>query len=50
MHVSVTDCGIGIFAESADRLFNAFYTTKASGMWMGLSICRSILKAHEGRL
>jgi C4-dicarboxylate-specific signal transduction histidine kinase len=50
VHVSVTDCGIGIFAESADRLFNAFYTTKASGMWMGLSICRSILKAHEGRL
>jgi signal transduction histidine kinase len=34
--VSVTDCGVGISAESADRLFNAFFTTKSSGMRMGL--------------
>jgi predicted ATPase/signal transduction histidine kinase len=50
VRVTVTDCGIGFSAESADRLFNTFFTTKPNGMGMGLSICRSIIEAHGGRI
>jgi signal transduction histidine kinase len=48
--VSVTDSGVGICAKDVDRLFNASFTTHSSGMGMGLSICRSIVEAHGGRL
>jgi PAS domain S-box-containing protein len=50
VQVTVMDCGIGLSAESAHRIFDAFITTKSSGMGMGLSICRSIIQAHGGRI
>jgi PAS domain S-box-containing protein len=50
VRVTVIDCGIGLSAENAHRIFDAFVTTKSSGMGMGLSICRSIMEAHGGRI
>ncbi|HTE76136.1 MAG TPA: ATP-binding protein [Xanthobacteraceae bacterium] len=48
--VTVRDSGPGIDPGHLDRVFDAFYTTKSSGVGMGLSICRSIINAHGGRL
>jgi two-component system sensor kinase FixL len=50
MQVSVADSGSGIAADMADRLFQAFASTKPDGMGLGLSICRTIVEAHDGRI
>lgn len=47
---SVKDAGVGFDPQLADRLFEGFYTTKLDGMGMGLSVSRSIIEAHQGRL
>jgi PAS domain S-box-containing protein len=48
--LTVQDAGIGLDAQSAERLFEAFYTTKSDGMGIGLSISRTIIESHGGRL
>ena len=48
--LEVRDSGPGLAPETVDRLFESFYTTKPDGLGMGLSICRSIIEAHQGRL
>jgi hypothetical protein len=48
--VTVKDSGTGIDPNTLDKIFDPFYTTKPGGMGMGLSISRSILQAHDGRL
>ena len=50
IRVAVQDTGSGLTPESFEHLFDAFYTTKPGGMGMGLSICRSIIEAHGGRM
>jgi signal transduction histidine kinase len=48
--VEVRDSGSGFAPETFEHVFEAFYTTKPGGLGMGLSICRSIIEAHGGRL
>jgi signal transduction histidine kinase len=50
VHVSIEDTGNGIGPSEGDRIFKPLFTTKASGMGMGLSICRSIIESHDGRI
>ena len=50
VRVSVADTGPGVDARDINRIFNPLFTTKSNGMGMGLSICRSIIEAHQGRL
>ncbi|MGB9204925.1 MAG: PAS domain S-box protein, partial [Terriglobales bacterium] len=50
VQVTVEDSGVGLDANTIAKIFDAFYTTKPGGMGMGLSICRSILQSHGGRL
>ena len=48
--VSVADTGTGIGSHGTDRIFDPLFTTKSHGMGMGLSICRLIIEAHDGRI
>jgi PAS domain S-box-containing protein len=50
VRLSVRDSGVGFEPQGVDRLFDAFYTTKSSGMGIGLSVSRSIIDSHKGRL
>jgi PAS domain S-box-containing protein len=50
IRVAIRDAGVGFDPETADRLFEAFYTTKTSGMGIGLSVSRSIIERHHGRM
>ena len=50
VRLSVQDAGVGFASADAERLFEAFYTTKSGGMGIGLSVSRSIIESHDGRL
>jgi len=48
--ISIADCGSGIAEKDMENVFEAFYTTKKSGMGMGLAICRNIINSHGGEI
>jgi signal transduction histidine kinase len=50
VRLTVRDAGVGFAPQAADKLFEAFYTTKSGGMGIGLSVSRSIIESHHGRL
>jgi signal transduction histidine kinase len=50
VRLTVKDAGVGFASQAADRLFESFYTTKNDGMGIGLSVSRSIIESHQGRL
>jgi len=50
VRVTVRDAGVGVDRQSMEKLFDAFYTTKSGGMGIGLSVSRSIVERHQGRL
>ena len=50
VRLSVQDAGVGFEPQAENRLFDAFYTTKSGGMGIGLSVSRSIIESHHGRL
>jgi signal transduction histidine kinase len=50
VHVSIEDTGTGIDPPNLERIFKPLFTTKATGMGMGLSICHSIIESHNGRI
>jgi len=50
VELAVRDSGVGVDPDAVEKLFKPFYTTKPSGMGVGLSICRSIIENHDGRL
>jgi signal transduction histidine kinase len=50
VRLSIKDSGVGLTTQAAEKIFEAFYTTKTDGMGIGLSISRSIIEAHRGRL
>jgi signal transduction histidine kinase len=50
VRLTVKDAGVSFDPQTVERLFEAFYTTKTDGMGMGLSVSRSIIESHQGRL
>jgi C4-dicarboxylate-specific signal transduction histidine kinase len=50
LHIAIEDTGPGIAPEAHDRVFERYFTTKSAGMGIGLSICRTIIEAHRGRI
>jgi signal transduction histidine kinase len=50
VRVTVRDAGVGLDLQGMNKLFDAFYTTKSDGMGIGLSVSRSIIEKHHGRL